>query len=631
MFKYAPSGLSRELFQLGELRETILNAPSIQVKKLPFYNDLPDNYADLLKLRLYIRERAMDDLEFRNKIIDIVSEDVCAFANLLVYVFEPRPPAGPKSIPLMLWPDQADVLTWFDECFGRRDAVCEKSRGIGMSWTIIVLFYHKWRFMHGCKLGICTKDESTLDGPDANFLLGKFQFIHDNMPAWLRVDSFGNDIMKRTIQDHTIVNTIMDSTITGYAPTDMKPRSLRFTAFAHDEHALYPRNSQEAHASVSGTTNSIFFISTWHSHDDAFDALTTDTKSGRLRIRTYWWNNPDRWQGAYTTEAGRLKLVDKDYIHPPNYPFELDGLLRSPWVDFEIRRASIDKDAILRDLYGRQAEGTRKFFRIAAVQIVKTTANRMPLRQGDFQDGKFRDNVDGIIKIFGEVGDGVGGPFAAGSDLSFGRGQSFSSLEVIDLSTGKQVLDAASNEYNPVEWAQFVFEVVNWLNGDKGDGHTYVSFENNGDQATSYVNELLRLGYGNIEINPKLTKVRKNDQANYYGVHNKDGGRAQLLELERAVIDGTLVIQSPWCKEEFDIFDKDDDGKPKYPNNAIGHGDRLQGLGVAWHVARKRLVIPVVKVNPNTTFIPMELRDENKSRRWSEGWTIKGKRKNFAI
>jgi hypothetical protein len=467
-----------------------------------------------------------------------------------------------------------------------------------------------------------TKDEATLDGPDSNFLLGKIQFIHDKMPFWLRYDKMGRDIMHRTIQDHTIVNRVMDSTLTGYAPTDMKPRSLRFTAFAHDEHALYPRNSQEAHASVSGTTNSVFFISTWHSHDDAFDALTTDTKSGRLRVRTYWWNNPERWQGAYTTEASRVKYIDLDYKHPPNYDFELDGLLRSPWVDFEIRRATLDKDAILRDLYGRQAEGTRRLFRIAASQIVDTTAIRMPRITYTVEAGKVKEWPDGIIKVFEDVGEGRGGPFAAGSDLSFGRGQSYSSLEVIDLTTGKQVLDAASNELNPKEWAQFCFAVYQWLNGDNGDGHTYASFENNGDQATSFVEELLRLGYGNIEINPKMTKVRRTESATYYGVHTKDRGLARFLELERAIIDGQFVMQSPWCRDEFKAWDKDDDGLPKYPANLPGHGDRLQGLGVAWHVARKRLIIPVNNiVDRNATYIPMP-KPERKDTRWMHGWTL---------
>jgi hypothetical protein len=321
-------------------------------------------------------------------------------------------------------------------------------------------------------------------------------------------------------------------------------------------------------------------------------------KSTLLRILTYWWDNEERYKGAYTTENGVLKVLDTDYRFEPDYPFVLDGLLRSAWVDYELRRAGSNKQSALEELYGLQSEGGRKYFRPDTVEFVNTTV-RPPDSEGvittQFNNVVLAKSLDSNIAIWGAIGGGRSGPFSAACDLSFGSGASYSTLEVIDLSNGTQVLDCADNNIEPVAFAQYVYEVLKWLNGAKGDEHTFFTFESNGDQGKKFGQEMIRLGYGNI-ARKKYSGIADRHNLEYYGYRNRDKGQRIFSELERAVRDGECVIRSAKVLEEMKNFDRDPEkGLPVYPTSEDGHGDRLQGLAMAWMHGRERLTNTTVK------------------------------------
>ena len=631
------SGLSRDVFPLGERRETVLNVPSEAAKRLPFYWELPTDHLENIKWRLYCRERCIHDHEFRANIQYMCGQDVCFFAETFGIFFEPRPP---RPLPIKLWMDQVDVLAWFQECHGKRDLALEKSRGIGASWLMALFVYHQWLFVPEVKIGMVSKDEAGLDTPDSNSLLGKVAYLHTKMPSWMVTDHRGRDIMKRVISDHSITNTKTDATIQGFVPTDNKVRSMRFTSMWFDEFAFLTRDTQANMNASVHTCPSRFFISTWNGSDNLFHTICRREKSTCLVCSMYWWNNSERYKGAYTTTpTGSLKVLDATYEYPKDYPFVLDGLLRSPWVDFELRRAGNDMQSALEELFGLQAESGRKLIRAATINVIETTI-RQPSEKGFVEkkdDGyKFRTARDGVVWLFAALGDGQLGPFSAGCDLSFGKGASYSTLEIVDLSTGEQVLEFATNEQNPVEFAQTVFAILSWINGKKGNEHTYLSFENNGTQGSTFCKEIRRLGYGNIMRRQYAAKVSKREESQYYGMRNTDGGLSNLSEVERAVLDGELTIRSPRLCAELGEFNKDEKGKPVYPDSAEGHGDLSQGMGIAWVQARERLVDDMDDGLADHIPMTQELARAEimhavgvSSKSWSESWTLPSR--NFSL
>jgi hypothetical protein len=606
MSKVLQSGLSRHLQKIGEVRETKLNVKSPQLLAMPFYNLLPEDHVDLIRFRIYVRQRCLEDLAFREQILDMCSQDVCFYANVFCYVFEPRPP---RNIPLKIWNDQANILAWMQEVYGERDMGIEKTRGIGLSWDVAIFYSWVSRFKKDAKLAVTTKDEDSLDGPDSNTIMGKIAYVHEHLPEWFKVNAVGKDILKRVTTQHIMSFLDTGVTIQGFPPMDEKLRSMRFTSVFYDEFGFFPRDAQKSLNAAVHTSPNRFFVSTWNGPDNVFHYIMRKEQSTMLRVLTYWWNNEERYKGAYKTENGVLKVLDKDYRFEPDYPFVLDGLLRSAWVDYELRRAGSNKQSALEELYGLQAEGGRKFFRLDTVEFANTTV-KAPMASGVItKQGNnivLAKSLDANIDIWDQIGDGRSGPFAAACDLSFGSGASFSTLEIIDLSNGSQVLDCADNGIEPVPFAQYVYEILKWLNGHKGDEHTFFTFESNGDQGKKFGQEMIRLGYGNI-ARKRYSGVAERHNLEYYGYRNRDKGNRIFGELERAVRDGELTIRSNAILEEMKAFDRDPDkGLPEYPKSEIGHGDRLMALAMAWQLGRDRLEAPLSSQSEHNVYSDIE-------------------------
>lgn len=621
--KVLASGLDRMVHPINELRSTVLNAPSPEQLALPFFNLLPKDPVELLRWKIYVRERAAHDLEFRADIEDMCKKDICFFAATFCWVFEPRPPRG---IPLTPWCDQADALAWMVECYEmHRDLGGEKSRGIGFSWDVAIFCYWVWKYTPDAKIALTTKDETTLDGPDANSLLGKFAYIHEKMPAWSRLHpATGKDILRRTSEQHLLINTRNGAVCQGFAPTDSKLRSLRFTVVIYDEFAYFPRNAQESLNASVHTAPCRMFISTWHGHDNEFHQIMRVEKSTMLRIQSYWWANSERWKGAYTTENGRLKVLDGDYKFPKDYPFILDGMLRSAWVDFELRRPGYRKQTSLEELYGLSASAGRKLFRTDTIAIVESTV-RPPMYEGDIDctgpEIRFRHFTGGPIHLYEDIGNGKGGPFSAACDLGEGLMATPSTLEIISLKTGRQVLDFADNEIKPVDFAAFVFDVMTWLCGPHGHGHCFIDFEANGGQATTFGNELVRLGAGNVRQRAYRRPTKGQEPGGYLGTRNSDGGLALLSELERAIRDGDCTVLSAEILAEMRTADKDEKGKPTFHGIENSHGDRTQGLALSWGQAKDKLIELPADMTENQQRARSEIEDYiAKPRSWAESW-----------
>lgn len=624
--KVLAAGIERVVHPINETRSTVLDQPSEAQQNLPFYGLLPNDPVKLLRWKIYVRERCLRDLEFRADIEEACAEDICFFAATFGNVFEPRPPRG---IPLTLWCDQADALAWMVECYTeRRDLGVEKSRGIGYSWNVAIFVYWLWKYVPDCKIALTTKDETTLDGPDANSLLGKVAYLHNKMPAWARLNGLGKDILKRTLDQHLIVNTQNGATVQGYAPTDDKLRSLRFTVCIYDEFAFFPRSAQATLNASVHTAPCRIFISTWNGHGTAFHEIMRVEKSTLLRVQSYWWANPERWKGAYRTDAaGRLEIIDKSYQYPPDYPFILDGLLRSPWVDYELRRPGSNKQSALEELYGLAAETGRKLLRLDTVALGETTI-RPPMLCGEIDltrdKAMFRRIPDGLVKLWSDLGDGIGGPYVAGCDLAHGLGATPSVLEIIDVSNGEQVLEYADNEIKPVDFAAYVVEILRWIAGPKGDGHCYLDFEANGEQAVTFINEVLRIGYGNLRRRQYARNYKRGEETGYYGSRNRDGGLANISEFERAVRDGEIIVRSEDVVNEMRAADRDEKGKPTFHGLPGSHGDRLQALAIAWVFARDKRDTPIEVTDPARSDPRAELKNYRpKQSAWRDAWTLR--------
>ncbi len=183
--------------------KTQLNYPSEAALALPFFNLLPKDKISLLKWRVYVLVRCLDDNDFRNDIEAMCARDIAFFAATFAWLHETRDDAFTESagtFPLVLWCDQVDILAWLQQYGGKFDICIEKTRGIGLSWLVIIYLFWKWRY-YGEHLdyGILSKDDKSLDlHRRPATLMGKLDLLFESMPGWMQLGPDSKTVLNRT-------------------------------------------------------------------------------------------------------------------------------------------------------------------------------------------------------------------------------------------------------------------------------------------------------------------------------------------------------------------------------------------------------------------------------------------------
>jgi hypothetical protein len=570
--------------------------------RFPYYMAIPEHQRNdpvaMLKWKTYVRERCIHDLEFRANIDYMCSKDAAFFIATFAWLVEPRG-SSVREIPFTPWPDQIDIIGWWDECFGKRSMANEKTRGIGAS--VVYTWYHIWKWRYSPKVSIAalSKDEDTLEAPTAQSMLGRFVWFLRKLPAWMQRDADG-PFLVRDKKFRIYTNRKNGAAIQGFVSSGQKLRGNRFTVIWCDEFAFFPPHIQaEWMTAASGTTDSMLFVSTWNDFSDTFHHICHEDESSMLVVFSFWQNNVERAKGMYRMQYGSPVLIDTNYQHEDGYAFgEPDvieqGLVRSPWVDSELSKPNTDTLKALRDLYGMAVcEQENNFFPRQVRDAVAASLQR-PSMEGliDTTGEKFNitPTFKGDIKVWGDVPNVDRGPYTMGCDLSQGVGKAFSAAVVLDAA-GRQVVEYGTRELSEPDFAANCVAIARWLAGDNGDGYVKIDFESNGQQSKPFSGELLRLKYGNIAST--AIKGRKKtvlgEIPTYLGTTNRDGGYNNLKEVSRAILAMQCTVRSGQISEEMRLFSKDPDkdNQPRFPrNNKLGHGDYTQALGVAWFRAR---------------------------------------------
>lgn len=621
------SALRREQLPVGEWRQHE-GKPSKEVLALPFYRFVPKEPVDQLRWRLYVRQRTAHDLEFREAIRYACEHDILFAFNSLLWIFEPRPIG--RKLPFNTWADQDDYIVWTYNCFGKRDVGVEKCRGIGWSYLAVGIFYLDWLFKAFSTLGMMSRKEDAVDEPDnPDALFYKLDFMHTNMPEWLRVDPRIDADDKKVLSRSKckFAHKLNGSTIFGYESTGNVLTGGRKRAVLEDEAAKFPMASaQEAANSVQHTTNCRVKVSTYfRGTSTVFYSTMRREESTMLKVRAHWHQNPERSKGLYTFEKGQLKILDASYEFPPDYKFidvendrEAKGQkIRSPWYDYECGRPGATKIGIAEELDVDPKTASTKLIDLEAIERAQKTA-RTPLHRGriDFADPNERlDTLKDFDPLWVSTGDGrvrlwkplnaegrlgYGGPYSLGCDLSSGRGGSHtsnSSLCVIDDNTGEQILEFYANDIEPGSFAQHVIAIMLWLSDGRGQGWCRLTFENNGGPGEDFADEIERLSWANVAYHERRTKGGRS--AKKMGWRNSFGPYTILLPLQRAILRNQCIVRSEMVAAELDQYEMIDNkvvhsGSHYDPDGAakgLFHGDVAVGLALAWQLAQEKIQV----------------------------------------
>ncbi len=604
--------------------QTKLNEPSEAALALPFYNSLPKDKVSLLKWRIYVIQRCLTDTEFRKDIDAMCANDIVFFATTFCWLHETRDDAFTDSagtFPFIPWCDQVDLLSWLQQYGGKIDITIEKTRGIGLSWLVIIYLFWKWLY-HGQHLdyGILSKDDKSLDiHRRPATLMGKLDLLFESMPGWMQLGPDSTPILKRTTTKHTYLHKLNNNAVLGYTSGDDNFRSARVNLMVVDEAAYLPIDTQRWLAATQFVSSSRIWVSTHDGTATMFYRLSIDEKSRLLRISTWWQDNPARWAGCYRVKAGQIEFVDKDYKHDPAYVFHFEnpGLERSPWVDSEFERPGADPVKLMQEIYGTAALDTRKLFQRGVIDVAEGSCTPPVYRCRLDSHGEFVEDLDGEWYFWREVSLPFDSTYYVGVDPAIGvADRALAGVVVIDAKTGDTIVTAGLKETDGIELARAVDILCQKLCGPRGSSHATVVPESQGI-GVIFLNELKRRGWPAV--------FRENKKR---GVANKDKGEKLLIEAGRAIRDGDLIVNDLRIADDLDHFEYDSKLDLVFTGDA-GHGDIGQATALAWWGARGRRAAVLEAenpyVDPNQQSIerePLFADRAKKSRNWSNRFSI---------
>jgi len=484
--------------------------------------------------------------------------DVLYYINTYCYTYDPR--LSPKStvVPFITYnfQDMAldDLVTAIDE---DRDMLIEKSRDMGASWMSITVLEHKWHFYDYQAIRAMSRTEDLVDktdDPDA--LFWKVDFILEHLPSWL-APRYKHNHLHFTNRDGR-------STLDGMTTASDAGRGGRCGVLFIDEFAAVPDDNAVL-SSTRDTTTCRLFNSTHQGAATAFYKLS----KGRIpKLILHWSLHPAKQRGLYMTgEDGKVRPLDKnfrgkvkdiegnEYDFPFDYPFRLDGKMRSPWYDNECDRAAHPME-IAQELDIDPFSSDFQYFDAKEISLVEKRDCRTPFFEGDLEFDpdslkplEFVPRPGGPLKLWvmldaqGNVSESLT-DVVFGIDVSAGTGASNSAITGGNARTGEKILEYANPNIKPESFAAYTYALANAFN------QAFLVWDAGGPGGT-FGDTIIELGYRNVYYKRnELTLSKKVTDTPGFFLSNKDIKRRLIGDYRRALKAQTFIQRSRVANEE---------------------------------------------------------------------------------
>jgi len=478
------------------------------------------------------------------------SEDCLFYMNGFCWTYDPRDTRAPNKpfITYAEYQDEAidELLEGVERGF---DIAWPKSRTMGASWMGLTGFEWLWHFRDHLSFLLISRNEDYVDkkgNPKA--LFWKIDFLHQNQPRWLLPTDRWRGSKDPNRKLLHLGNADTGSVLDGESTTGDAGRGDRRTAMFIDEHAAFETSEGYKVLRASrDTTRCRVFNSTPQGAANAFHEVVHNT-AAKIR-RMHWSKHPLYNPGLYTSEkdangvyqlkrldtfAGKVKALRKEWHeprelnYPADYPFILDGKLRSPWYDSECARCATEQE-IAQELDIDFLGSDYQFFDPEFVQILIAEYCCPPIMTGrliydlsSLEPLGFEPDPKGPLQLwFSLAGDGTrledrgyvgSGNFGLGSDVSFGTGASNSATSVVDLGTGRKVALWKDPFTSPEKFADETIAMAKWFN------RGFMIWDASGAPGRSFTKRVMEQKYSRIYYrrDEERTRSRISDKPGYF-------------------------------------------------------------------------------------------------------------------
>lgn len=230
--------------------------------------------------RLSLLQKAQGDKLLQAVLFERCKEDPVFWFNHFCWTFNPRL-TGIKHIPFNLYPFQEKIVQSLCDCIDRGEPLLiEKSRDMGLSWIVMLVFHYYFMFVPGADLHVGSSKLEYVDKKGVkSTLIEKVRYNHSFQPGWLtpKLRPGKDDTFCR------LINPANGNTLTGEAAVPSFGMSQRYKAVLLDEFARQPYG-ELAYATVSQTTNCIVMIYTPYGKSNMAYTLSHSSEVERITL-----------------------------------------------------------------------------------------------------------------------------------------------------------------------------------------------------------------------------------------------------------------------------------------------------------------------------------------------------------
>jgi hypothetical protein len=149
--------------------------------------DYPKTRKENLEWRVEILRRAKDDALFQAKMKRLFHEDILFAFNAFYYTYDVRK-RPLHHIPFITWDYQDEGILELQYAIQNGgDIAVEKTRDMGASWVVLLVFHHEWLDpIGGADFLLGSRIEDYVDKRgDMRTLFEKVRYAHYRIPQWL--------------------------------------------------------------------------------------------------------------------------------------------------------------------------------------------------------------------------------------------------------------------------------------------------------------------------------------------------------------------------------------------------------------------------------------------------------------
>jgi hypothetical protein len=240
--------------------------------------------------------------DWKARIYYACQNDIIYWINNFCWTKDPR---KKTIIPFVCYEFQESfILNLVQRIKEGKDILIEKSRDMGVTWSVLYVFQWFWMFHENFDflLGSQTQDDVDQSG-NPKSLLPRLRLNLEKQPRFLRPPDFDDHFLRH-------INKTRHSSITGESNKKDFSRQGRYNAILFDEFASWKDTDEEAWTSAGDATPCRIAVSSAKGKNNHFYRLRSGQEGSINVIRLHWKLHPDKTEAWYKEQQKRRSKAE---------------------------------------------------------------------------------------------------------------------------------------------------------------------------------------------------------------------------------------------------------------------------------------------------------------------------------